>query len=114
MKVVFISPDFTEIIELFRDFPETKEIYKAFLGFKLHLDIENRYSFNQKDWSDDEFLGMYGSYNIYLRSPTNYLEELTYIGKLKMLYLKAQECLSNKWTQEKLEEQLYLLFANCP
>lgn len=114
MKVIFISPDFSEIIELHRDFSETKEIYQAFLGFKLHLDIRDRHSFNQKDWKDDEFLEMYGSYNVYFRSLEKYPEELTYVGKLFFRYIEAKQVLAGEWDDNKLEESLYLLFANCP
>jgi len=115
MKVVCISPDFSEIIELARDFPETREIYQAFIGFKLHLDIQDRHSFNQENsWSDDKFLKMYGDYNVYLRSINKYPEELTYVGKLFFRYIEAKQVLAGEWEENKVEEMLYLLFANCP
>lgn len=104
MKVLFINASFSQITELDRDYSETKEIYQAF------LDIEKKFICGQKYPNTREFLTEYGGRQVYFRADT----ELTYIGNLRTLYLKAQECLSNKWTQDKLEEELYCLFANCP
>lgn len=110
MKVVFISSDFKSITVLPKDYSISKEIYNAFSkDYRLYLDTENQFPLDKEGWSDNEFLKLYGRTLVYLQIDT----ELTYIGNVRTLYLKAKDCLSGKWTQDKLEEELRCLFANC-
>lgn len=105
MKVIFVNADFSNIVELDKDYSETKEIYQAFLDFKDNICPKE---------TDEHFLKHHDNYNIYLRSVDSYVEELTYIGKLFFRYIEAKQVLAGEWEDSKVEESLYLLFANCP
>lgn len=105
MRVVFISPDFETIVELPKDYNENSDIYHSFLDFKNSICPEA---------TDEHFLKHYDTYNVYFRSLDKYPEELTYVGKLFFRYIEAKQVLAGEWDDNKLEESLYLLFANCP